>query len=510
MRKTLTLLSISLLVIIAPLTASSYPNLDAQYEISSSDVVQLGQEDLQAFLNEWQDSSMPTFADADRMLRDALDAGNLSLDQLSSLYRMQSEQLEALKREQGFKFGISSSPLYSLSRTSSYSSGSLTFDTRNTFGIGASVSKSFATGANATLSVKQSSSYAMNSASSTWNWTHSPSIGLTVNQPLWVGDGLLDTTYGDKQLEKQRIAVQNSRSSLKQLKNGLVSQGNSLLSSLQALMEARFLLGEQLTLDEASLKDAQKDLAEGRISRNAYESRTLMLNQLRYSLSEIDRQIEGIQSSLSLVWGSTEYPLQVALESSLFTTIPSILFDKQKLLALLIENDPSYALALGKLRSAELDARMKNPSDAPMINLSLQYAPVLEPSYEPTFSVSIGFSATDLFRSTSKLTSNLASESILQARMELDKATQNIETRIEEMQRSVEGLLLNLSVGLNTFQLKENEVEVERIRSSVGLANESSIRAKELAWYDAAFAVLQTLRELRLIALDLEGSNVKL
>ena len=494
-----------------PLSASSYPKLTTQYELGDSDVVTLGQEELQAFIQEWQDKDLPTFTEADQMLRKTLEEGNLNLEQLQSLYRMQAEQLSYQKREQGFKFGISSTPLYSLSRLPSGAPGSGIFETKNTFGIGASVSTKLPTGASATISVKQSSSYALSSVpGSTWDWTHSPSVGLTVAQPLWVGDGLLDTKYGDKQLEKQNIAVQNSMLSVNQLKSGLVSQGNSQLAALQALMEARFLLGEQLTLEQASLKDAEKDLSKGRISRNAYEGRTLILNQLRFSLSEIERQIEGIQSSLTLLWGSVRYPMQVALDSTLFTTIPAIVFDKPKLMALLLENDASYALAVGKLRTAELDAKLKNPADAPMVNISLQYAPILEPSYEPTFSVSIGFSATDIFRSTSKLSSTLTSEGVLQAKIELQKARQNIETKIADTQRSVEGLLLNLSVSLNDFQLKENAVEVERIRSSVGLANESSIRAKELSWYDAAFTVLQTLRELRVIALDLEGSGVKL
>lgn len=227
-------------------------------------------------------------------------------------------------------------------------------------------------------------------------------------------------------------------------------------------------------------------------------------------LSEIDRQIESIQSSLVLLWGSEEYPKQVALDRDLFTTIAELVFDKQRLQALLLENDPSYALAMGNLRSAELDARLKNPSDAPTLSISLQYAPILEPTYEPIFTLSIGFSASDLSRSTSRLSSSLAKEGVLQARQEVAKAKQDLETKIEQTQRSVEGLLLALAVSLNDFQLKENIVEVERIRSSVGLANESSIRAKELAWYDAAFTVLQTLRELRLIALDIEGSGVKL
>ena len=511
MRKHLTITTILvLLVIVLPVTASSYPKLTTQYELDREEIVPLEQEALQAFIEEWQEESLPTFAQADQQLRNALKKGNLNLEQLQSLYRMQADQLEYQKSEQGFKFGLSSSPLYSVSRAPSNAPGGLSFDTKHSFGIGATVSKKLATGASASLSLRQSSAYSLNSAKTDWVWTHSPSVGLSVAQPLWVGDGLLDTKYGSKQLEKQSIAVQHSRLSVDQLVSGLVSQGNSLLSALQALMEGRFLLGEQLILEQANLKDAQKDLTDGRISRNVYESRTLVLNQLRFSLSEIERQIEGILSSLTLLWGSEKFPLQVGLDRDLFTTIPAIVFDKDTMMALLLENDASYAMAMGKLRSAQLDAGLKNPSDAPMLNLSMQYAPIFEPSYEPIFTVSIGFSATDLQRSTSRLSSSLAEEGLLQARKEVAIAKQNLETKIEEIQRSVEGLLLNLSVGLNDFQMKENAVEVERIRSSVGLANESSIRAKELAWYEAAFTVLQTLRELRLIALDLEGSGVKL
>ncbi|HKL57218.1 MAG TPA: hypothetical protein VJ854_02365 [Sphaerochaeta sp.] len=502
---------IVLLALVMPLSASSYPTLTARYELGGSEVVALDQEELQAFIQQWQDSRLPTFAQADQMLRSALQKGNLDLEQLQSVYRIQQEQLAFQKREQGFKVGLSSSPLYSLSRLPATGGPGLTFDTKHSFGIGASVSTKLPTGASASLSVKHSSSYALNSApGKDWEWTHSPSVALSVAQPLWGGDGILDTKYGSKQLEKQGIALQNSSLSVDQLTSGLVSQGNGLLSALQALMESRFLLGERLVLEQALLKDAQKDLAEGRISRNAFESRTLTLNQLRFSLSEIERQIEGIQASLALLWGNEAYPMQVVLESALFTAIPSIVFDRERLMTLLLEKDASYALAMGKLKSAVLDAKLKNPSDAPMLNISMQYAPIFDSSYEPTFLVSIGFSATDLFRSTSKLSSTLAGEGLLQAQKEVAKAKQNIMTKVEETQRSVEGLLLNLSVGLNDFHLKENAVEVERIRSSVGLANESSIRAKELAWYESAFTVLQTLRELRLIALDLEGGGVQL
>ncbi|HHT79874.1 MAG TPA: hypothetical protein GXZ69_01365, partial [Spirochaetales bacterium] len=104
MRKHLTITTILvLLVIVLPVTASSYPKLTTQYELDREEIVPLEQEALQAFIEEWQEESLPTFAQADQQLRNALKKGNLNLEQLQSLYRMQADQLEYQKSEQGFK-----------------------------------------------------------------------------------------------------------------------------------------------------------------------------------------------------------------------------------------------------------------------------------------------------------------------------------------------------------------------------------------------------------------------
>ena len=207
------LLSIlSILIAVAfPLAATSYPSLDTQYEVENGDEVVLEQESLQIFIQQWQDNSFPTFAEAEKELRLALKEGNPDLEQLQSLYRMQQQQIQYQQREQGFKVGLSAQPLYSLSRRVSQSSPG-DFDLSNTFGVGASISKKLSTGAVATLSASQNSSLTRNSASgSLWAWTHSPSASLTFNQPLWVGEGLIDPNYSKKQLEKLQISSDSAK-----------------------------------------------------------------------------------------------------------------------------------------------------------------------------------------------------------------------------------------------------------------------------------------------------------
>jgi outer membrane protein TolC len=525
MKKYRLLLLIILLSATFNLAASSYPSLDNKYEIENGDEVILEQEGLQSFIKQWQDDTLPTFAQAEKDLRLALKDGYPDLEQLESLYRIQLQQMQFKEREQDLKIGLSSQPLYSLSRSLNLSTTG-GYDLSNTFGVGATLSKNLGTGAVATISATQSSSLTKNSTTaSEWTWTHSPSASLTFNQPLWVGEGIIDPNYFNKQIEKLNLSSESAKLSYKQLVEALVSQGNSQLSTLQALKESRFLLGEQLLIDQALIKDAKKDLEEGRISRNAYDSRVLSLNQIRYSLTETERQIETIENSLDTLWGSYDYPNQVILDSEMFEGIPTILFDKEEIMKILLAKDLSYAQAMGNLRSAEIDTMLKNPSDAPMLNLSFQISPYYTPSSaanfftsfddmftssKPLFSLSIGFSASDFSRSSTKLSSSLAKESVIQAKIEVEKAKEDLELKVEEIQRNIKGLLFNLSIAQREFEQRTNDVEVERIRFEIGIANESSIKAKEIAWYESAFNVLQILREIELIALELNSSGVEI
>ncbi len=521
MKKYLLILLTLLLVFVFPLSAISYPSLDIQYEIENGDEILLDQEILQSFIDQWQDESLAVFSDIEKDLRLALIEGNSDLEQLNSLYRMQQEQIEYQKREQNLKIGISSQPLYSLSRSVSTSGG---YDTSNTFGIGANISKNLGTGAVATFSASQKSSITKNSSTgSVWQWSHSPSASFTFNQPLWVGDGIIDPNYSNKQLEKLQITAESAKLSFDQLIEALVSQGNNQLITLQSLKESRFLLGEQLLNEKISIKNAKKDLDEGRLSRNAYETRVLNINQIQYSLTEIERQIEVIESSLDSLWGNKEYPKQFIVDKDLFETIPLIIFEKEELIEILLENDLSYAQAIKNLRSAEIDAILKNPSDAPMISLSLQISPLYSPSAgasfftsfedlftssEPIYSLSIGFSASDLYRSATNLSSSLATEAVIQAKIEVEKARDDIELKVEDIQRNIKGLLLNLSIAQYEYEQRINDIEVERIRFEIGLANENSIKAKEISLYDSAFLILQILRDLELIALDLRARGL--
>jgi hypothetical protein len=80
-----------LLAVVFPLAATSYPSLDIQYEVENGDEIVLDQDSLQTFIEQWQDDSLPTLAEAEKELRMALKAGNPDLEQLQSLYRMQQQ-----------------------------------------------------------------------------------------------------------------------------------------------------------------------------------------------------------------------------------------------------------------------------------------------------------------------------------------------------------------------------------------------------------------------------------
>ncbi len=525
MKKYLLLILSILFSVASSFAATNYPSLDIQYELENEDEVVLDQESLNTFIQQWQDDSIITFSDAEKELYIALRERNIDLEQLQSLYNIQQEQLEYQKREQGFKIGLTSQPLYSISRSINQTSTG-GFDLSNTFGLGASISKQLSTGAVATLSAAQKSSLTKNSTTgSQWTWTQSPSANLSLNQPLWIGDGLIDVDYSKKQIEKLVISSENAKLSYDQLLEALVTQGNSQLSALQALKERRFLLGEQLIIEQSLIKDAKKDLESGWISRNSYDVRVLSINQIRYSLDEIEREIDSLKNSLETIWGSDDFPKQIIIDKQLFDRLPTIIFDKEQLLNILLANDFAYAQATRQLRLAEIDAKLKSPSDAPMLSLSLQIYPYYTPSTgadfftsfdnmftssENIFSLSIGFSASDLFRSATNLSSSMASESVLQAKIEVEKARDDLEIQVEEIQRNIKGLLLNLSIAQYEFEQRTNDIEVERIRFDIAMANESSIKAKEIAWYDSAFKILQTLRELNLIALDLKARGLEL
>ena len=525
MKKHLLLILSILLTITLPLAATSYPSLDREYEVENGDEVIIDQDRLQSFIQEWQQDSLISFSEAEKKLRIILKERNPDLEQLESLYRIQQEQINFQQRDQDFKFGLSSQPLYSLSRSLNQSTTG-GYDLSNKFSVGATISKKLKTGATATLSATQSSVLEKNSTTgSLWTWTHSPSANITFNQPLGLGEGLIDPNYSNKQLEKLQISNENAKLSIDQLIEALVSQGNSQLSTLQNLKERRFLLGEQLLIENSSIKEAKKDLEDGRISRNDLEARVLNINQIRYSLTEIERQIESIEDSLNTLWKGDNYPKLLIVDSALFEMLPTIIFDKEKLITILLANDFSYAKAMRNLHSAEIDTHLKSTIDAPQLNLSLQFYPYYTPNSgtnfftsftdlftdsEPIFSLSIGFSATDLSRPSTTLSTALAAESVLQAKIEVEKERDALELKVDEIQRNIKGLLLNLSLAQVEFEQRTNDVEVEKIRFEIGLANEKSIKAKEISRYEAAFTILQILREIELIALDLKSSGIGL
>lgn len=503
------------------LMASSYPDVSLPDGLDRPVSPALDVTRLEEFIVDWQSDVHPSLKEVSEALKDALLNKKDDLAQLQSLYRMQEAQLSYLQKEQGFKFALASSPMYSYGESAAFSSGSLVLRRSHTLGLGATLSKQLPTAGTVSLQVKQTSSYGVSDPpGGDWAWTHTPSVSLSLLQPLGVGENLLDGSYQKKQREKQNLSLQEVQLSSEELLQALLIQGSSQLVVLQALLESRFIVSEQLILENESLKDAQDDLKKGRISQNAYEQRQYVVSQLQYNLSEIEYQIASTEASLELLWGNQTYPRQFSLHGLEFLQLEKIYNDKENFLMEYLQTDPSYQKALGKIRSAQIDETLMNPADAPVFSLSMQYSPFyagtagntffgsyeeMVSSSDPVFSVSIGFSASDVSRNASMVSKSLAEEGLYQATKEAEIMKKEIDTTLEDAERTYKGLLASLGVGLLDYQMQDNAVEVETIRASVGLANESSIRMKELERYAAAFTLLQTIRELELLQLQMES-----
>jgi hypothetical protein len=174
---------------------------------------------------------------------------------------------------------------------------------------------------------------------------------------------------------------------------------------------------------------------------------------------------------------------------------------------------------------AQLDRSLGNPADAPTFSLSMQVSPYYDPSAgnglwgsvdelfktgEPIVSVSLMFQSSDLGRGTSKTTRALADEQIVQASIAKERADSAVRQTIRDFQMRIDTGISSLGLLLEDYRYAVNAIEIERILSESYQGNTLSMKRKELARYGAAFNLLQHLRTMTLLSMELElflGAN---
>ncbi|MBJ2357587.1 hypothetical protein, partial [Sphaerochaeta sp. S2] len=122
---------------------------------------------------------------------------------------------------------------------------------------------------------------------------------------------------------------------------------------------------------------------------------------------------------------------------------------------------------------------------------------------DPQMTFSIAFSATDLFRKSSSLQQSIAQEALDSAKAGLELAYAEAEDTIQEMEQEIAGYLSDLGVQLADYRLKEALLFSEQIRFEASISDKQSLLQRELDWYQSAFTVLGTLRELEFLYLQM-------
>ena len=510
--KFLILLIISLVCL--PLLAA-YPDLSVQGPPLLS-LPGLEEQKLESFLSVWSPYQGPSLQSLAPTLQTLVQETSLDAKQLATVVAIQQAQLDFALENRKPKIGVSATP-YSYADTSI--AGGSPRTQKHTISVGTSLTQNLSTGGSVNLSVKQSSTY---EGFTTSAWTHTPSVSLSVSQPLWVGETMLDTSYQAKQLEKQQLALQTTQGSYKALSSAMVLQNLKLLALRQNLMENRYLIAERANLAYEQVQRAEEDLKQGLISAQAYESRLLSYYQSATAYQNLNHEIAELEKTLTLTWADalpkdltlTQFNLESMIEQATKTDV---------MLTRYLLEDADYQKGVKELRSATLDSGFYALSDAPQIQLSFQLSPFYSPAAntsffesfssmfsdsKPLLSFSIGFSATDLFRRSSDLQQNSAEQALLSAKAKVEQACKNAEAEVRAMQQDMLTYRMNLILQLKEYEHKQVALETEQIRYSAGISDTSAVRQKELDVMQAAFTALGTLRELEYLFLRLSLSGM--
>jgi outer membrane protein TolC len=508
------------ILLVAGSLFASYPNLDAideEYDFNPS----FSSVPLDTFLAEWNRSlEGVTLQRLYSELPARLASFNADLAQLESVVQLQQAQLDFSLAQAKTRLSLQATP-YSYSDTTVFSAGNEIRTKRHSFSVSSSLAQALPTAGSVSVTASQSSAYSINMTPSNEAWSHTPQISVQLQQPLWIGERIIDASYQKAQLEKQQLSLNTANLSKDALKEALIIQNLSLINLNQALKEARFILQGRAALAASNLKIAESDFEAGLISRQSLERTKLGYYQILSTLNGVQRELDELQITMGTVWEGT-LPDQIVL-SDLDPFSLASLFDDPQLLGKYLISDPTYQQALKELSKAMIDGRFSELSDAVQLSLSLQLSPFYTPtanssffnsfdemfrSSHPVVSFSIGLSASDLFRRTSSFRSETSRIAIEQANLSITKAREEAETALRAMRTQLQGYLLDLLVQLEDYTLVQMQWETEQIRFDAKLVDQNALKAKQLDWYQAAFDVLQTLRNIELLQLRMQGRQL--
>jgi outer membrane protein TolC len=507
------LLLIQVSLFSAESTVFSYPDLSIQPERELINRNEISLSAVEEFLVQWKH-------DKDTEPSSVI-AESATIQQLESVYRIQLAQTDQLRREARPRLSLVSdpaNPVYGYTRMYQSTGAPPTevFIEAHQFGLGATLSQQLPTAGSVDLTVKHAVS-ATNTV-----WAQQPVLSLSVQQPLGAGEYLLDPSYGKKLLEKQLLGQEQARATVDQTRKELTVQILNQYYARQALKESRWLLIQQLVLQDETVTRAELDFASGIISRNQLVQQQLARENLLAQIHQFDREIASLDTALDKLTGgksviepSVEELMQSLDEIASYAhgRFPQDLATIEQALS----SDADYMRAVRDLEIARIDKRLGTVADAPRLSVAMQVNPhysatatTFTDSFGELFganqselSVSVSFIASDLGRSVSKTVSSLADEAMLQATIAQGTARDAVLDQFDAYQQEIDLQLLNLSLDLEAYTVAVHDLEISSIRAEAGIIDNFTLRRAELQVYEEAFAMLQQVRNMYLLQLEI-------
>lgn len=490
---------------------------------------------LSDFLDDWgspEGFPSATLEGLSAGMQEQIEQEDISLSELRTLYRVQQAQLEQLMDQSrpvlSLRTDPMNSPLYSYSH-GTYTDYTLTppddviYDSHS-FGLGAGFSQQLPTAGSLDLSVSNSST--VTGTGDDWTWEQNPRFSASLSQPLFIGEQLLDTSYGDRVLERSQLQQQATTVSIESLRGQLLLQGLGLELLHQQLIESIWLLNRRLEISEREKRRVETDFIDGLVSAKQVEIQRTVYDALQRQLQRLQYERESAADSLRRMWGREEgeheYPVIIPQLDQLerfFDAGSRGLTSDQMLFVEMLSSDARYQQAMLDFSVAELDRDLGSPLDAPLLSLSLDAGLSYTDDGDKTFSDSITelfggselgvsfsilFQAGDLSRSAAKTAESISKEQMLQAGKAAAAASEDVLNQIDALQRSYDSLALDLGSAVSDHLLSVQAYEDEKILSQVGEATEDSVNSRYVDMVEDAFSVLQILRSMDLEVLRLE------
>ncbi|MGM0432067.1 MAG: TolC family protein [Spirochaetota bacterium] len=513
-------------LLLAEASTSRYPEVMSQSDTFQSQrlpgYVELPTED---FLAQWKPRGETVSQAAQRL--SALLEGRPSLDGLRSAVAVSRAFVRYTEEQEQLQFSLSTdpvrNPLYRIDYSIPTETGAVPKTLTHASGVQVAAQQLLPTGGRLQLALSHTTRASSPDGDSSWSWRHTPSAEVSLFQPLGAGEGLIDTAYRAKEREKTTLDLESARNNEEKNTEQLILQGLRILNRRQTLAEQLYLAREQFALVELELKEVREDRESGLASEKLVTQKELERDMMQLDIEIVLDNLASAKEDLSEIWGergvSELLDIQLTVDENTLTALRDRLPESHELYSEILEHDQEYQEALREYRRAEIQHSLRNAATAPQLGLTLNVGPEYEAgttgmdfaqsvselfSGSPSVSFSVTFQASELGGSQERLNHTRTESEIESASGKLDSAREQAELYAESALRQLQQLGLRIETAISEYELKAEEQEREMIRRESGGTNERLLQRMEIATKQAAFSVLQQLRELEIAYAELD------